>query len=94
MDGEAVEFGTSGYTMDEVFVLYDRDSESIWYPLNAQTIDAVGGARQGQAIEILAEPEPMPLRDWLVMHPGSTVLLPTEQDVEWLRRRAEHRAEG
>ena len=35
-DGEPVQFGTTGYTMDRIFVLYDRASDSIWYPLGDQ----------------------------------------------------------
>ena len=86
MDGQAVEFGTSGYTKDHVFVLYDRASESIWYPLSDQTLDAVAGSRNGESIEILDEPAPVALSDWLADHPESSVLLPSEEDAERLER--------
>jgi hypothetical protein len=43
IDGERVEFGTTGYTMGNVFVLYDRASDSVWYPLNDNSCDAVSG---------------------------------------------------
>lgn len=76
LDGAPSEFGTSGYTLDQVFVLYDRDSDSIWYPMSETTLDAVGGERKGQSLEILDEPAPLPLADWLEAHPDSTVLLP------------------
>ena len=74
--GTTTEFGTSGYTLDQVFVLYDRDSDSIWYPLGDGTLDAVGGRRRGESLEILDEPAPLPLGSWLAEHPDSTVLLP------------------
>ena len=61
IDGRAVEFGTTGYTMNHVFVLYDRSSDSIWYPLDDGTVDAVAGARRGSSIPILDEPAPTPL---------------------------------
>ena len=71
-----MEFGTSGYTMDRVFVLYDRRTDSIWYPLSDETLDAVGGARKGESIAILDEPAPQPLYEWLDTYPDSTILLP------------------
>ena len=39
LGGEAVEFGTSGYTMDGVFVLYDRTSDSVWYPTSGEALE-------------------------------------------------------
>ncbi|MFT5286739.1 MAG: membrane-associated protease RseP (regulator of RpoE activity) [Planctomycetota bacterium] len=86
LDGEAVEFGTSGYTMDHVFVLYDRSTESIWYPLSDETLDAVAGSRNGESIAILDEPAPVVLSEWLASHPDSSVLLPSEADAEMLER--------
>jgi predicted metalloprotease with PDZ domain len=87
LDGEAVEFGTTGYTMDNVFVLYDRASDSVWYPTSDESLEAVSGKRQGDAIEILDEPAPLPLGEWLDTHPDSLVLLPSEEDLERMRRR-------
>jgi hypothetical protein len=75
IDGRAVEFGTSGYTMDRIFVLYDRDTESVWYPLGDGTFDAVAGERNGLAIPFLAEPAPTPLGTWLEEHPETVILL-------------------
>jgi len=65
-----VEFGTAGYTMDHVFVLDDRASNSVWYP-GEKALEAVGGARKGSAIPFLDEPAPVALGDWLAEHPGS-----------------------
>lgn len=77
LDGQEMKFGTSGYTMDRVFVLYDRLTDSVWYPLGEGTMDAVAGELKGTAIPLLAEPTPLPLEDWLEQHPDSKVLLPT-----------------
>jgi len=93
LDGEPVEFGTSGYTMDRVFVLYDRKSESIWYPLTDETLDAVGGPLRGLTLPILQEPAPSTLGSWLERHPLTAVLLPTEQDLERIEQRAEVEAQ-
>ena len=76
LDGRPVEFGTSGYTMDDVFVLYDRATDSIWYPVDDKTFQAVAGEKRGEALEILDEPAPMPLGEWLDQEPDTVVLLP------------------
>jgi len=72
--------------MDHVFVLYDRGSNSVWYPGEDETLEAVGGKRKGEAIPFVDEPAPVALGAWLVAHPGSTVLLPTERDVKMMSR--------
>ncbi len=80
-----MEFGTAGYTMDHVFVLYDRDSETVWYP-GDNGLEAVGGERKGQSIPFLDEPAPVALGEWLDAHPDSTVLLPSERDYKAINR--------
>ena len=88
IDGEAVEFGTTGYTMEHVFVIYDRATESIWYPMTDGTFDAVAGAQRGAALPFLAKPKPMPLEAWLAKHPKTAILLPSERDARMIRMRA------
>ena len=65
--------------MDSVFVLYDRQTESVWYPLSRGNMNAVSGPRKGDTIPILAEPGVVTLGKWFKMHPDSKVLLPTPQ---------------
>ena len=72
--------------MDRVFVLYDRLTNSVWYPGQAATLEAVGGSRLGKSIRFLDEPAPATLGEWLEGHPDSTVLLPTEEDLAHLER--------
>jgi len=79
IDGEEIEFGTSGYTLNNVFVLYDRKTDSVWYPLEDDAFDAVAGPLQGMEIEFLAEPEVMRLREWRKKHPDTLVLLPPKR---------------
>ena len=69
-------FGTTGYTMKNVFVLYDRAAESVWYPTDREHLEATSGARKGTRIEFLEKPTPMPLGQWRKMHPKTRVLLP------------------
>lgn len=90
IDGRVVSFGTSGYTKDNVFVLYDRDTESVWYPLSDNTMDAVSGPRRGRSIPFLDQPERMPLAKWRALHPDTTVLLPPPSP----RDDAAHNANG
>ena len=74
--------------MEHVFVLYDRATQSVWYPGEDQTLQAVGGIRKGMSIPFLDEPAPVTLGAWLEQHPESTVLLPSEADYEdWQRAR-------
>lgn len=66
--------------MDNVFVLYDRATESVWYPGDEENLEAVAGAAQGTSITFLDEPDPQPLSTWVQEHPDSVVLVPSEAD--------------
>lgn len=80
IEDEIHTFGTTGYTMNRVFVLYDRNTDSIWYPLGDRTFDAVSGARKGTQVPFLSEQDPVSLGDWLEDHPDSLVLMPPAED--------------
>jgi predicted metalloprotease with PDZ domain len=74
--------------MEHVFVLYDRATQSVWYPGEDQTLQAVGGPRKGTSIPFLDEPAPVTLAAWLEQHPNTEVLLPSEAEYEsWQRAR-------
>ena len=75
IDGEATTFGTTGYTYDFTFLLYDRKSDSVWYPLEKGKLTAVGGPHAGDSIEFLDQPKRMRLREWRERHPDSLVLV-------------------
>lgn len=79
--GETHTFGTTGYTMDRIFVLYDRNSDSIWYPLGEGTFDAVAGDKKGTQVPFVSEPDPILLKEWVVDHPETLVLMPTKEDL-------------
>lgn len=72
----AFHFGTSGYTMKRTFVLFDRESDSIWYPGPNGTLEAVAGPRQGDTVSSVVESPIVTLGTWLDEHPESTILLP------------------
>jgi hypothetical protein len=76
IDGTEVTFGTTGYTMNNIFVLYDRASESVWYPLSNTQLRATSGPKKGTAIEFMDKQVPMTLGAWRKLHPQTRVLLP------------------
>ena len=43
VDGTVTTFGTTGYTYDRVFVLYDRLTRSVWYPLDDEAFVWLSG---------------------------------------------------
>ncbi len=82
IDGETVTFGTTGYTFKNTFVLYDRKSNAVWYPLDDEAFNAIGRYRHGDRIPFLAKPAVQPLSVWLADHPGSLVLLDDASNLE------------
>lgn len=76
IDGIEVTFGTTGYTMNNVFVLYDRATESVWYPSSDTALEAMSGAQKGRTIPFLDKPQPMTLGEWRARHPRTKVLRP------------------
>ncbi len=82
IDGETVTFGTTGYTFNNVFVLYDRKTDAIWYPLDDGGLDAIGGNRHGDKIPFIEKPPVETLGEWLGKHPDSQVLLDDAGNLE------------
>ncbi len=76
IDGNIVTFGTTGYTMNNVFVLYDRATDSVWYPTSNEHLEATSGTQRGARIRFFEKPEPLPLAVWRQAHPTTKVLLP------------------
>lgn len=76
------EFGTSGYVYRNTFVLYDRSTESLWYPLDETRWTAIAGPRRGETIPFIEEPRPVPLGEWRRQHPNTVVLLGDRRDFE------------
>jgi len=48
------EFGVSGYVYKDVFIIYDRRTESLWYPLDDEKWTAISGPRKGESISFIA----------------------------------------
>jgi hypothetical protein len=75
IDGEVVTFGTTGYTYKKTFVLYDRKTESVWYPHKPNEMNALCGRYAGSSLPFLAMPDPVRFADWYNKHPESLVLV-------------------
>ncbi len=75
IDGRETTFGTTGYTYKNTFLLYDRATESVWYPSNKGEFNAISGELKGEAIPFLAEPQVMTLAEWRELHPNTKVLI-------------------
>ncbi len=76
------EFGVSGYVYKDVFLIFDRKTESLWYPLDHTKWTAISGERKGETIPFIAEPGVIPLGEWRKKHPDTVVLLGSQKDIE------------
>ncbi len=73
--GSIDDFGVSGYVYKNVFLLYDRRTESLWYPLDDTMWTAISGPRRGETIPFEAKPAVVTLGEWRKQHPDTRVLL-------------------
>ena len=76
------QFGVSGYVYKNTFLIFDRRTESLWYPMGEGKWTAISGTRKGETISILAEPVVMTLGEWRKEHPKTVVLLGSNRSME------------
>lgn len=88
--GEVDQFGVSGYVYKNVFLIFDRKTESLWYPFDDTKWTAVSGPRKGQTIPFIEKPGVMRLGDWRKKHPDTKVLLGSRSKIESGRRDQDH----
>lgn len=77
IDDTTLTLAASGWTYDRTFVLYDHETESLWFPHatgdDGPGLLSIGGSYAGRTL-----PEfPVELttwQDWLGKHPGSPIL--------------------
>jgi len=81
-DGKIDEFGVSGYVYKNVFIIFDRKTDSLWYPLDDKQWTAISGPRKGETIRFIKEPGLVPLGQWRKKHPNTKVLLGSKRDIE------------
>lgn len=76
------EFGVSGYVHKNVFLIYDRKTESLWYPLDDTKWTAISGKRKGETIPFISETPVIKLGEWRKKHPNTVVLLGSKAQLE------------
>lgn len=70
VDGEQVEFGTSGKLWNSNLVMYDRKTESLWSQILGE---AIVGEKTGTRLEVLPSDQ-IRFGDWKKLHPNGEVL--------------------
>lgn len=95
LDGQSTEFGDSGYVYKDVFVIYDRKTESLWWPLTDDGWTAISGPRKGEKIPFLEKPTVVTLGAWRKDHPNTVVLLGSKAAfASKARRHGQNRSRG
>jgi hypothetical protein len=74
IDGEALSFGNSGYTYEDAFVLYDRKTDSLWYP-RPEGLRAMSGHYAGHVLPVLCEIEQTTWGTWRRRYPHTQVIV-------------------
>ena len=86
-DGEVDEFGVSGYVYKNKFLLFDRKTESLWYPLDDHRWTAISGPRQGETIPFAEEPPIVTLGEWRRKHLNTAVLLGSKGEIDAAKKK-------
>jgi hypothetical protein len=77
LEGEALTLAASGWTYFSTFVLYDKESESIWFSdvgHNGRLLRCVSGFHQDKVLEILPHLR-MLWRSWKVSYPDTKIMV-------------------
>ena len=72
----------SGYVYKNVFLMYDRKTKSLWYPLDDDKWTAISGPRKGETLPFLEESGIVSLGEWRKKHPNTRVLLGSKKQIE------------
>ena len=75
-------FGVSGYVYKDVFLIFDRRTESLWYPLDDTQWTAVSGPRKGETFPFIGETPVVTLGEWRKKHPNTKVLLGSKRQID------------
>ena len=71
MDGRTLHFGVSGLIHNHNFLLYDRETESLWQQFTGEALSGPLAGKRLDPVEIRQET----LAGWLTRHPRSRVLV-------------------
>jgi hypothetical protein len=78
LEGRRIILGTSGYLLDGKLLLYDRETESLWFEA-VDSINAISGKRKGSRLPQIARPAPVAWNDWKSRSPNSRLLVGTHE---------------
>jgi len=75
IDGDVLTISSSGWTYDRLFVLYDYETESIWYHLpDTNALTCIAGKYEGRELpELISVVKPW--NHWRSSHPNTKILL-------------------
>lgn len=74
IDGKVLTLASSGWTYDDLFILYDYETESMWYELpGTNALTCIAGFYVGRQLASLAS-EYVSWETWFNKHPNTLVL--------------------
>ena len=73
LDGEVLTIAASGWTYESLFVLHDRESESLWYDFGDGGLTAITGKHVGRRLEETSAGY-VPWYQWKADYPLTKVL--------------------
>lgn len=77
IDERVLTLAPSGWTYDFTFVLYDYETESMWYPVEnegSRRFQCISGVFEGRMLEPMSS-ELTSWSDWFARHPDSWILM-------------------
>jgi hypothetical protein len=72
INGQILTFAPSGWTYENTFVLYDKETGSLWYPFEKGLMSIQGKLFNRRLPKIPFEDTSW--RDWINKHPESSIL--------------------
>ncbi len=72
IDGRVLTIAPSGWTYEDVFVLYDKETGSLWYP-DWRGLKAIQGELFGERLRKLSSDDTS-WGEWVSDHPESAIL--------------------
>ena len=74
LDGEVLTFEASGWTYEDVFVLHDQETGSLWYPYpDVPGLRAIAGPLEGRTLP-LVDGERAMWGEWVAAYPDTGLL--------------------
>jgi Protein of unknown function (DUF3179) len=72
LDGRPLTLAPTGWTYDNTFVLYDRESGTLWYPYR-NGLEGIQGIHAGRKLKKLPARD-LRWKDWVKQHPETKIL--------------------